>query len=265
MSAESFLDEMHVAETAARAGGEVVRSAGLRTHTGDLKGIGDYVTDVDLAAESSIRSVLARETPSTPVRGEEMGSDARAGRYWTVDPLDGTTNFIHGFWAVGVSVALIEAGRPVASCVHAPFLGSVWRAAVGEGAWSVDADGSVERLRVSVRPPERAVVATGFPFRHKERLPRYLSVMGAALEMFEDLRRPGAASLDLAWVASGVFDGFFELGLAEWDVAAGGLLILEAGGIVTDWSGGGGWLGGDILAGSPQVQRALSGIAARRT
>jgi myo-inositol-1(or 4)-monophosphatase len=106
-----------------------------------------------------------------------------------------------------------------------------------------------------------AVVATGFPFRRKERLARYLRSMSAALEAFEDLRRPGAASLDLAWTACGVFDGFFELGLAPWDVAAGGLLVQEAGGAVSDCAGGEGWLDGDILAGSVAVQEVLLGVA----
>ena len=104
-------------------------------------------------------------------------------------------------------------------------------------------------------------MATGFPFRHKERLPRYLAAMQAALERFEDLRRPGAACLDLAWTACGVFDGFFELGLAAWDVAAGGLLVREAGGVVTDWDATDAFLSGDILAGPPGVHEALLAIA----
>jgi myo-inositol-1(or 4)-monophosphatase len=105
------------------------------------------------------------------------------------------------------------------------------------------------------------VVGTGFPFRRKDRLPRYLAAFAGAFERFEDLRRPGAACLDLAWTASGVFDGFFELGLAPWDVAAGGLLVEEAGGRVTDWDGGAGYLSGDILAGSPGVHDELRRIA----
>ncbi|MGZ8598871.1 MAG: inositol monophosphatase family protein, partial [Actinomycetota bacterium] len=104
---------------------------------------------------------------------------------------------------------------------------------------------------------------TGFPFRRKDLLPRYLATMEAALERFEDLRRPGAAALDLAWVAAGVFDGFFELALNAWDVAAGGLLIEEAGGVVTDWDGTPGWLSGDILAGPPRVHETLLRLAAR--
>jgi len=117
---------------------------------------------------------------------------------------------------------------------------------------------------VSDRPPERGVLGTGFPFRRKDRLPRYLAAFAGAFERFEDLRRPGAACLDLAWAACGVFDGFFELGLAPWDVATGGLLVEEAGGRVTDWDGGADYLSGDILAGSPAVHGELRRIASNR-
>jgi len=115
-------------------------------------------------------------------------------------------------------------------------------------------------MHVSERAPAQAVVGTGFPFRRKDLLPRYLRAFETALSRFEDLRRPGAAALDLAWVAAGVFDGFFELALGPWDVAAGGLLIEEAGGVVTDWGGGDGWLQGDILAGPRAVHAALLGV-----
>jgi myo-inositol-1(or 4)-monophosphatase len=252
------LDELlAVAEHAASRGCEVVRDRTERAAT--AKGTGDYVTAVDLASERAITALLREATPDIPVLGEEEGGAALgAGRSWVVDPLDGTTNFVHGFPVVGVSVALVEEGRPVAGAVEAPFLGGRWAAARGRGAFGVrDADSSRVRLAVSTRGPAQAVVGTGFPFRHKDALPRYLRVMEGALERFEDLRRPGAAALDLAWVAAGVFDGFFELGLSPWDVAAGALLIEEAGGIVTDWEGSDGYLGGDILAGSAAVHSAL--------
>ena len=268
------VDMRLVAARAALVGGEVVRAAGLRgfgSRDADEKGAGDYVTEVDRESERAISAFLGSST-GVPVVGEEGGGWDPAGdpawpeRYWLVDPLDGTTNFVHGFPAVGVSVALIEGGRPVAGAVHAPFLGETWSAARGEGAWVAreggDGGGRGMRLAVSERSVERAVVGTGFPFRRKEELlGRYLEAFRAGLERFEDLRRPGAAALDLAWVASGVFDGFFELGLAAWDVAAGGLLIEEAGGVVTDWAGGDGWLGGDILAGPPAVHAELLRIA----
>ena len=201
----------------------------------------------DLAAAAAetggraIRRMLEEATPDISVVGEESGGET-GDRYWLVDPLDGTVNYLHGFWAVGVSVALVEEGRPVAGAVHAPFLGTTWTASRGGGAW---------------RRVERAVVGTGFPFRHKELVSRYLEAFRAAFGRFEDLRRPGAAALDLAWVADGTFDGFFELSLGAWDVAAGAVLIQEAGGVVTDWSGGIGFLGGDILAGSPAVHAVL--------
>ena len=133
---------------------------------------------------------------------------------------------------MGVSVALVEEGRPVVGAVVAPLLGEAWSAAEGQGA--IDREG--RRIAVSTHPGS-GVVATGFPFRRKDRLPRYLPVMTEALRRFEDLRRAGAASLDLAYVGAGAFDGFFELGLGIWDIAAGALLVREAGGVVTDWSG----------------------------
>ena len=178
-----------------------------------------------------------------------------------VDPLDGTTNFLHGFFAVGVSVALVADAQPVAGAIVAPFLGDCWHAAAGLGAVWERPDGGWMPCAVSGRAPSQAVVATGFPFRHKERLPRYLAAMERALDAFEDLRRPGAACLDLAWTACGVFDGFFELGLAAWDVAAGGLLVREAGGVVTDWGGSDGFLSGDILAGPAGVHERLREVA----
>jgi myo-inositol-1(or 4)-monophosphatase len=247
-----------LAVRAALQGGRVILGSRGGPEEVRTKGAGDYVTEADRASEKAIGDVLRQGAPGIPVVGEELGGEEEAGAlFWLVDPLDGTTNFVHGFPAVGVSVALMEGGRPVAGAVHAPFLGETWSAARGVGA--ADAEG--RRLRVSARPPERAVVGTGFPFRSKHRLDEYLGVFVPALRRFEDLRRPGAVCLDLAWVASGVFDGFFELGLGDYDVAAGGLLVEEAGGVVTDWAGGPGFLSGDILAGPPQVHSELARLA----
>jgi myo-inositol-1(or 4)-monophosphatase len=242
-----------VAARAALAAGRVVREA--ENPEPELKGRADYVTAVDRAAEEAARVVLGRETPGVPTLGEELGGHPSS-RYWLVDPIDGTVNFLHGFPVVGVSVALIESGRPTAGAVHAPYLDTTFTAARGQGA---EQDGAP--LRVSETGPEEAVVGTGFPFRRKERLPEYLKVLLPALERFEDLRRPGAVSMDLAWVAAGVFDGFFEVGLSSWDVAAGALLVEEAGGAVTDWTGGGAYLDGDVLAGNPEVHAALQEMA----
>lgn len=241
------------AELAARAGGEVVLS-GRSLSPAETKGAGDYVTDVDRASERAIAEAL--RSTDIPMVGEEEGG--REGeRYWLVDPLDGTTNFMHSFPVVGISVALIESGSPVAAVVHAPFMGETYTAIKDRGAHRRSGGRDAESLSVSGRPPERAIVATGFPFRDKALIPRHLAALKLCLERFEDLRRPGAASLDLAWVAAGVFDGFFELGLSSWDVAAGALLVEEAGGVVSDWQGGGDYLAGNILAGSPAVHREL--------
>jgi len=241
------------AEAAALRGGAIVTEHFGAPLSVREKGPGDWVSEADLRSERAVRASLESAAPGIPVFGEEAGGE-RADVGWLVDPLDGTTNFVHGFSAVAVSVALVEGGRPVVGVVHAPLLGSTWTAYRGGGAWR---DGV--RLRVSERDRRSAICATGFPFRRKRLLPAYLQVLQKALEGFEDLRRVGAASLDLCWTAEGTFDGYFEVRLGPWDVAAGALMVTEAGGVVTDWTGDGlSWLeSGDILAGSPRVHAAL--------
>jgi myo-inositol-1(or 4)-monophosphatase len=251
------------AERAARLGGRVVAEHFANVAEGRLtagivsKAPGDYVSDVDLRSEETIREALERDAPGIVFYGEE-GGGIRADLGWVVDPLDGTANFLHGFPVVGVSVALVEGGRPVAGAVHAPMLGDTYTAVRGGGAFR---DG--HRLRVSDRPAGSAICATGFPFKIKDRLDEYRRVFEGAFLALEDLRRAGAASLDLAWTAAGVFDGFFEIGLGAWDVAAGALLLTEAGGIVTDWAGDDrAWLAsGDILAAPAPVHRVLLDLA----
>jgi myo-inositol-1(or 4)-monophosphatase len=237
----------------------VLLASGLPPPGGEaeLKGAGDYVTATDRDSEAAILDVLAREAPGIPVLAEEEGG-ARARTMWAVDPLDGTTNFTRGFPTVGISVALLEQGMPAVGVVLAPFLGLEFTMARDHGA-SLNG----ERLPPHrVVDPSDAMVATGFPFRNKGLLPRYLTTMENALRRFEDLRRAGAAALDLAWTASGTFDGFFELGLNTWDVAAGAGLVLEVGGVVSDWSGGDSWVEtGNVLAGSPAVHEVLLELA----
>lgn len=276
MAASMLPDELErardLAVRAALEGGRVLREVWHAWEAGrgdggparevQEKASGDYVTEVDRRAERAIGSLLRAEAPDVDVVGEELGGevggavDQRSGSFWLVDPLDGTTNFFHGLPVFGVSVALMEEGRPVAGAVHAPVLGLTFSGARGPGA-----SGGGRPLRVSSRDPATAVVATGFPFRVKDRLPQYERLLRPALRRFEDLRRPGAASLDLAWVAAGILDGFFELGLSPWDVAAGGLLVEEAGGVVTGWDGGPDYLSGDILAGNPAVHAVLLDLA----
>jgi myo-inositol-1(or 4)-monophosphatase len=248
-----------VALRAARAGARVLVDGGLMRPGGpaDVKGVGDYVTAFDRQSEAAILEVLARETPGIAVLAEERGG-TRAETMWAVDPLDGTTNFTRGFPVVAVSVGLLDGGVPVAGVVIAPFLQLEFAASQGKGATL-----NGERLpALRALDPSKAVVATGFPFRNKGRMARYRPVMEGALVRFEDLRRAGAAALDLAWTAAGTFDGYFELNLNTWDVAAGAALVLEVGGRVSDWSGGNGWVeAGDILAASPAVHEVLLQLA----
>jgi myo-inositol-1(or 4)-monophosphatase len=247
-----------VALAAARAGAEVLRHGGLARRPAEPKQRGDYVTEFDHRGEEAILEVLQREAPGIPVLAEERGGP-REGTRWAVDPLDGTTNFTRGHPVVGVSVGLVVDGRPVLGVVIGPWLGLEFAAGPGHG---LTLNGT--RLPpLADGDPGSAVVGTGFPFRIKPRLLRYEDVFREALRRFEDLRRAGAASLDLAWTAAGTLDGFFELGLGTWDVAAGAALVLEAGGHVTDWSGGDSWLDtGDILAGPSAVHRVLLELAA---
>lgn len=215
------------------------------------------MTASDRASEEAILETLARLAPGVPVLAEERGG-ARAATMWAVDPLDGTTNFVRGLPVVAVSVALLEDGLPVLGAVLAPFMGLEF---AGGRRLGVTRNG--ENLpALAAGDPGRAVVATGFPFRRKERLERYLPVMEGSLARFEDLRRAGAAALDLAWTAAGALDGFFELGLGTWDLAAGAAMVLELGGRVSDWEGGAGWVqSGDILAAPAAVHAALLELA----
>ena len=262
MSGLGARDLVHLAaaaEAAARLGGRVVAEHFRGLTAGVVsKAPGDYVSEVDLRSEQTIREALERDAPGVAFFGEE-GGGSRAELGWVVDPLDGTANFLHGFPVVGVSVALVEAGRPVAGAVHAPLLGGEMYTAVRGGGAFLDG----RPIRVADRPPASAICNTGFPFKIKHRLDDYRRVFEGAFLALEDLRRAGAASLDLAWTAAGVFDGFFEIGLGAWDVAAGALLVTEAGGVVTDWAGDDkAWLSsGDILAAPPPVHRVLLDLA----
>ena len=249
---------LDIALDAAVMAGAIVRDAFAAPANVRAKRPGDYVSDADVASERAIRDALHRAAPEITFFGEEEGGQ-RGDVGWFVDPLDGTANFVRGFPVVGVSIALVEHGEPVVGVVHAPMLGDMFAARLGAGAFH---NGS--RIEVGARPVERAICATGFPFRAKaERLGEYFPVFERALrDEFEDLRRAGAASLDLAWTAAGVFDGYFEQQLGIWDVAAGGLIVREAGGIVTDWRGDDrAWLqSGDIVAGAPAVHQCLLDI-----
>jgi myo-inositol-1(or 4)-monophosphatase len=225
-------DDVELAERAARAAGEVLMSyyghpaEGLAAKSSAT----DLVSDADRQAERSIRELLAAERPEDGLLAEE-GSHARAesGRRWIVDPLDGTINFLYGFPAWAVSVALEDADGLAVGVVHSPVHGETFHAVRGEGAFLGE-----RRLAVrEPRPLERALVSTGFSYE-SDRRAQQAEVMRELLPQARDIRRAGAAALDLAWLAAGRVDAFFERGLQHWDWAAGRLLVEEAGGVV-EW------------------------------
>jgi myo-inositol-1(or 4)-monophosphatase len=226
--------DLALAERAARIGGEVLMSyygrapEGLGSKSSDT----DLVSDADREAERAIRELLERERPGDGLVAEEGSrSEAESGRRWIVDPLDGTVNFLYELPAWAVSVALEDAGGLAAGVVHSPVLGETFRAARGAGAWNAE---SGRRLRVrGCDRLERAMVATGFSYVPARRA-RQAEVVRRLLPLARDIRRAGAAALDLAWLAAGRLDAFYEGGLKRWDWAAGHLLVEEAGG-ATRW------------------------------
>jgi myo-inositol-1(or 4)-monophosphatase len=228
----------------------------------DEKARNDLVTDADRASESAILAEIGRRFPDHAVLSEEAGWSRRsdAAPTWVVDPLDGTTNFVHGFPHFAVSVGVSVAGRLVCGVVIDPIKGDVFRAARGAGTtWNG------RSCRVNQRPDlSGALIATGFPFRAHRLLDPYLAIFHDVFLGCSGIRRPGAAALDFAYTACGIFDGFFEFRLSPWDVAAGSLLVEEAGGTVTDMDGGDDFLAtGDVLCGPPGVHRQLLEIVQR--
>lgn len=222
------MTEEDVAVEAARAAAAVLADTSLR-RTARRKGAVDWVTDADLAAERAVREVLAKHTPDVPVMGEEGGGAAAATTRWVVDPLDGTTNFVHGFPYYAVSVGLEVDGEPTVGAVHDVVRGRTWRATKGRGG-TVDG----EPLRTSdVRTLEEALCATGFAYDRRQRAAFYLKFVKVALERTQGVRRAGAAALDLAQVAEGAIDLYWEFSLSRWDVVAGIVLVREAGGRVS--------------------------------
>ncbi len=218
------------------------------------KGRKDFVTEVDRAAEREIIDVIRRAHPDHAFIGEETGEKGTSEYRWIIDPLDGTTNYIHGHPQFGVSVALEVRGRLEHGVVYAPFAQELFTASRGDGALL---DG--RRIRVSrTRHLGQALLGTGFPIRDPAQLAHYLPMLKAVIGRSHGARRQGSAALDLAWVAAGRLDGFWELGLQPWDVAAGILLVREAGGMASDLGGDPSPLTkGDIIAANPGVFNEL--------
>lgn len=254
---------LDTAVAAARSAAEILLARWRNLPAGSIeeKQKNDFVTVADRESEERIVSVIRRRFPGDGFLGEEGGrqSGGAGAREWIVDPLDGTSNFIAGFPFWCVSIAAREKGRVSAAVVLDPLREEIFTAERGAGAHR-------NGTRLSVNPRtslDGAFVATGFPFRSRGQIDQYLALFRAVFLKARGIRRAGSAALDLAHVAAGIFDGFFEFHLAPWDIAAGALLIEEAGGAITDFDGGERfWERGNVLAGSPGLSRDLLGIAA---
>jgi myo-inositol-1(or 4)-monophosphatase len=247
---------LNIAIKAARRAGQIINRASL-----DLSQIkvstkqqSDYVTEVDKAAEAAIIDILRETYPKHAIlaeeSGETAGSEGESEFQWIIDPLDGTTNFIHGFPQYAVSIGLAQNGVMQHAVVYDPNRNELFTASKGAGAFVND-----KRIRVSNRAKlSEALIGTGFPYRNFDKIEQYLSIFREMTQKTAGLRRPGAASLDLAWTACGRIDGFWEFGLSPWDVAAGSLLITEAGGLVGDPHGETDYLAsGNVIAGNPKL------------
>jgi myo-inositol-1(or 4)-monophosphatase len=228
---------LNIAVRAARAAGKLLlryyeRVDQLKVQS---KSRNDFVTEVDRAAEQAIIQELHARFPQHAILAEESGAQGQGDFEWIIDPLDGTTNYLHSFPQFSVSIALRVRGQLECAVVYDPLREELFTAARGQGAQLND-----RRLRVAARPSlDGALIGTGFPFRDQRHIDAYLAMFKAMTQVTAGLRRPGSAALDLAYVAAGRTDGFWELGLSPWDFAAGALLVSEAGGTVTDLAGGG--------------------------
>lgn len=253
-----------IAVKAARRAGRIINQASLNLDvlTVSKKSHSDYVSEVDAAAEDAIIKVLQAAYPDHAILAEEsgrLGDHKKSDYQWIIDPLDGTTNFLHGFPKYSVSIALRYKGALTHAVVYDPNNNELFTATRGSGAFLND-----HRIRVSKRSRfEDCLIGTGIPFRDLTHLDAYIAMFKDIVPRTAGIRRPGSAALDLAYVAAGRYDGFWEIGLAPWDMAAGALLITEAGGLVGDLEGNQTFLeSGQIVAGNPKVFATLVQIIA---
>ena len=226
---------VNIAVGAAHAAGEIMRRHFQQVEAIPIirKARHDYVSEVDRACEAEIVRQIKRFYPDHAFLCEESGCTGESNTVWIIDPLDGTSNYLHGLPHFAVSIAQQVNGRTEHGVIFDPMREELFTASRGGGAFLNN-----KRIRVSNRiDMETAILATAFPFRNREHLPAYGKIFQAVFEKVEDFRRAGTACLDLAWVAAGRLDGFFEIGLKPWDVAAGALIVREAGGVVMDFSG----------------------------
>jgi myo-inositol-1(or 4)-monophosphatase len=252
---------LNIAVRAARRAGEVIIRGMNRVHRLDIraKGQNDFVTEIDMQAERDIIDIIHKHYPDHAILAEESGESGENEFVWIIDPLDGTTNFMHGFPQFAVSIAVQRRGRLEHGVVYDPLRQELFTTSRGEGA---QLDG--KRIRVSSHVGlDRSLIGTGFPYRtNLHWIDNYMGMFKAVTQATAGIRRPGAAALDLAYVAAGRLDAFWELGLSPWDTAAGTLLITEAGGMVGTLTGGEYKQQGHILAGTPKVYAPLAELLA---
>jgi myo-inositol-1(or 4)-monophosphatase len=247
---------INIAIRAARSAGNILIRYFEHTDTLTIteKSKNEFVSEVDRAAEDAIIEVLRKAYPDHSMLGEESGSHEGNEYQWVIDPLDGTTNYLHGLPQFSVSIALKHKGQLEHAVVYDPLREEMFSATKGSGAFIND-----RRIRVTQRKGlDGALIGTGFPYRDQSQLDAYLAMFRDMIKDTAGLRRPGSAALDLAYVAAGRFDGFWELGLSEWDIAAGALLVKEAGGVVSDIGGGERYLeSGNIIGGGLKTHAAM--------
>lgn len=246
----------NIAIRAARKAGSIVMRYfnRIETLTVSEKQTNDYVSEVDRLAEDAIIDVIRRAYPHHAILAEESGSHAGNEYQWIIDPLDGTTNYLHELPQFSISIALQHREELISAAVYDPVRDEMFSASRGNGALLND-----RRLRVSnQRSLKGALIGTGIPFRDQRFLDQYLDMLKAMITDTAGIRRPGSAALDFAWVAAGRMDGFWELGLSAWDFAAGALIVREAGGVVSDIRGGNRHLeSGNVVAGNLKIQREM--------
>ena len=254
---------LNVAIKAARAAGTIINRASLDIESVRVsaKQTNDFVTEVDHAAEQVVIETLLGAYPDHGIWAEESGRREGKGQgkrhVWVIDPLDGTTNFIHGFPVYCVSIALMVDGRTEQAVVYDPTRNDLFCATRGRGAYLND-----RRIRVAKRTQLKdCLISTGFPFRPGDHFQTFMQMLQDVMPKVAGVRRPGAAALDLAYVAAGFADGFFETGLSPWDVAAGSLLVTEAGGLVGNFTGEADFLEQrECMAGNPRIYGQLAGL-----
>jgi len=256
---------LNVAIKAARTAGSIINRAALDVEAVRIsqKQVNDFVTEVDQASEQAIIETLLTAYPGHGILAEESGNTHGAKDsdfVWIIDPLDGTTNFIHGFPVYCVSIALAVKGKVEQAVVYDPSRNDLFTATKGRGAFLNE-----RRIRVSKRTRlQECLISTGFPFRPGDNFKNYLNMMADVMQRTAGLRRPGAAALDLAYVAAGFTDGFFETGLKPWDAAAGSLLVTEAGGLIGNFTGESDFLDQqECMAGNPRIYGQLVPLLAK--